>query len=165
MSLVAIIDGRHLKNIAVATIKYWECWCWSFSQNCHDKGGGKGLASFLEVPLWNPNLLSGRIHKTCPGGVCAAFRDWWDMNNDQQSVLLWNCKSPQSNKIGCSPLNSSCTTATENQQQTNWQVFYCHCTTCRAQTGALAVLFGAFPRSSVIETFGCNIKKFQQKYC
>ena len=32
-----------------------------------------------------------------------------------------------------------------------YQVFYCHCTTCRVQTGALAVLFGAFPRSSVIE--------------
>ena len=114
MSLVATIDGRHLRNIAVATTKYWECWYWSFSQNCHGKGGGKGLASFLEVPLWKPNLLSGRIHKTCPGGlckVCAAFHGWWDMNNDQESVLLWNCKSPQSIKIGRWPLSSSSTTA------------------------------------------------------
>ena len=155
MSLVATIDGRHLRNIAVATTKYWECWYWSFSQNCHGKGGGKGLASFLEVPLWKPNLLSGRIHKTCPGGlcrVCAAFRCWWDSNNDQQWMLLWNCKYPQSIKIGRWPLSSSSTTTIENQQQTNCQVFYCHCTTCRAQTGALAVLFGAFPRGSVSDT-------------
>ena len=109
------------RNIVVVTTKYLlivlSCWYWSCFQNCHDKGGGKGLASFLEVPVWKSNLLSGRIHKTCPGGlcrVCAAFCDWWDMNNDQESVLLWNCKSPQSNKIGHWPLNSSSTIATEN---------------------------------------------------
>ena len=104
---------------------------------------GKALASVLQMPLWTSNMLDGTLHQSSPG---------WKLKK-------LGCKSYTELKLPTCWMQRAGQRVDDDLRMIDdsycqpYQVFYCHCTTCRVQTGALAVLFGAFPRSLVIESF------------
>ena len=93
------------------------------------------------MPLWTSNMLDGTLHQSSPG---------WKLKK-------LGCKSYTELKLPTCWMQRAGQRVDDDLRMIDdsycqpYQVFYCHCTTCRLQTGALAVLFGAFPRSSVIE--------------